>query len=115
MIPSDAADQRGDHALVPDHPPHLAPRHADRAQHPELTCPLEDGQHERVHDPEEADDHGEGEQHVEDVEDVVQAADLVVDELVARLRFRVGEVLQRALERRSCSLALTPPRICTNV
>ena len=51
-----AADQRGDHALVADHPAHLAPRHADRAQHPELARALEDRQHERVHDPEQADD-----------------------------------------------------------
>ena len=34
----------------------------DRAQHPELTRPLEDGEHERVHHPEEADDHGEREE-----------------------------------------------------
>ena len=72
-IPSDAADQRRDHALVADHPPHLAPRHPDRAQHPELARPLEHGQHERVDDPEQADDDGEREQHVEDVEDRAEA------------------------------------------
>ena len=54
--PERAADQRGDHALVADHPPHLAARHPDRAQHPELARPLEHRQHERVDDPEQADD-----------------------------------------------------------
>ena len=54
--PDHAADQRGDHALVADHPPHLPARHPDRAQHPELARALEHGEHERVHDPEQADD-----------------------------------------------------------
>ena len=57
--PERRADQRRDDALVADHPPHLAPRHADRAEHPELARPLEDRQDERVDDAEEADDHGE--------------------------------------------------------
>ena len=70
--PEDAADERRDHALVADHPPHLPARHPDRAQHPDLARPLEHRQHERVDDPEQADDHGQREQHVEDVEDRVQ-------------------------------------------
>ena len=43
-------------ALVPDHPPDLTAGHPDRPQHPDLARPLEDGEHERVDDPEEADD-----------------------------------------------------------
>ena len=71
--PERRADQRGDHALVPDHPPHLTPRHADRAEHAELARPLEDRQDERVDDPEQADHDREGEQHVEDVEHLLEA------------------------------------------
>src|SRR5918995_6133251 len=97
--PQRPADQGGDHALVPDHPPHLAPRHPDRAQHPELSRALEDCEHERVHDPEEADDHRQREQHVEDVQHLVERRDLVVDELVARLHLRVRELrAERVLE-----------------
>ena len=54
--PDERADQRGDHALVADHPPRLPARHPDRAQHPDLARALEHGQHERVDDPEQADD-----------------------------------------------------------
>jgi len=57
--PERGADQRRDDALVADHAPHLALRHADGAQHPQLARPLEHCQHERVHDAEEADDHRE--------------------------------------------------------
>ena len=79
--PERAADQRRDHALVTDHPPHLPAGHPDRAQHPDLTRPLEDRQDERVHDPEEADEDREREQDVEDVQHGAQPRDLVVDEL----------------------------------
>ena len=71
--PERAADQRRDHGLVADHPPHLTARHPDRAQHPELARPLEDGQDERVHDPEQADDDRQREQDVEEVQDRVEA------------------------------------------
>ena len=47
------ADQRRDDALVPDHVPHLAARHPDRAEHAELARALEHGEDERVHDAEE--------------------------------------------------------------
>ena len=70
------ADERRDDALVSDHAPHLATRHADGAKHPDLAGPLEDRQDERVHDPEEADDHGEREQDVEDVQDLLERPDL---------------------------------------
>ena len=112
--PERGADQRRDHALVPDHPAHLPPRHADRAQHPELARPLEDGEHERVDDPEEADEDRQREQHVEDVQDALERRDLVVDELVAGLRLGVREVLQRRLERRRVRVRLAA-LILTNV
>ena len=54
--------------FVADHPAGLAAGHADRAQHAEFACPFEDGEHERVDDPEEADDDREREQDVEEVE-----------------------------------------------
>ncbi len=98
-IPSAAADRRGDDALVSNHPPHLPAGHPDRAQHPDLTRPLEDGEDERVHDPEEAHEDREREQDVEDVEHRAEAGDLVVDELLARLHLGVGELLQRPVER----------------
>ena len=79
--PERAPDQRRDHALVPDHPPHLPASHADRTEHPEFARSLEDGEDERVHDPEEADHDREREEDVEDVQDVLQRADLGVDEL----------------------------------
>ena len=44
-------------------------RHADRAQHPDLARALEHRQDERVHDPEQAHDDRQREQHVEDVQD----------------------------------------------
>ena len=87
----EGADERGDHALVPDHPPRLPARQADRAQHPDLTRALEDGEHERVDDPEQTHDHRQRKQHVEDVQDRVEAGDLVVHELLPRLRLRVRE------------------------
>ena len=101
--PERAADQRGDHALVPDHAPHLPPGHADRAQHPELARALEHRQHERVHDPEQADDDREREQDVEQVQDRVEAGDLVVDELLLGLHLRVRERRRAAARARPCS------------
>src|SRR2546421_637159 len=62
------ADQCRDHALMSDLPPHLPPGHPDRTEHADLPCALEDREDERVHDPEQADDDRECEQHVEDVE-----------------------------------------------
>jgi hypothetical protein len=56
-------------AVMAHHPADLTPRHSDCAQHADLTGPFEDGQHKRVDDPEEADDDGQSEQHVKDVQD----------------------------------------------
>ena len=74
------------------HATHLTSCHADRAEHADLACSLEDRQDERVHDSEQAHDHGQREQDVEDVQHRAQPGDLVVDELLARrdLRIRVG-------------------------
>ena len=112
--PEHGADQRGDHALVPDHPPRLATRHADRAQHPDLARALEHRQDERVDDAEEADHDREREQHVEDVQHLLEAADLVVGELLARLRLGVRERLERLVEA-AVFASVTPPSIFTNV
>ena len=68
------ADQRGDDALVAHHPADLPARHADRAQRAELPRPLERRQHERVDDPEQGDDHGQRQQHVEDGQELVHAS-----------------------------------------
>ena len=101
--PEHGPDQRRDHALVADHPADLAPGHPDRAQHPQLARPLEDGQHERVDDAEEADDDGEREQDVEDVEDVVEEADLVVLELARASATSRSGSRRAPLERLACS------------
>ena len=50
-------DQRGDHTLVADHPPRLPAGHADRPQHADLAGALEDSEHQRVDDAEEAHEH----------------------------------------------------------
>ncbi len=92
--PERGTDQRRDHSLVPDHPPRLAARHADRAQHPDLAGALEHRQDERVHDPEQADDDREPEQDVEQDQELVQPGLLVLDELLLGLDLRVGEGLQ---------------------
>ena len=52
--PEHRADQRRDHALVADHPAHLAAVHAQRAQRAELARALEGREHERVDDAEQA-------------------------------------------------------------
>ena len=93
-IPSSGSDQRRDHALVPDHPPRLPSGQPDRPQHADLTRALVDRQHERVDDPEDADDDREREQDVEDVQHLLEAGDLIVGELLPRLRLRVRERLQ---------------------
>ena len=98
--PERRPDQRRDHALVPDHPPRLPSRHPDRAQHPQLPRPLEDGQRERVHHPEEADDHRQGEQDVEQEQELLDLLILLVDPLRARLDACVREALERALDGR---------------
>ena len=98
--PERRTDQRGDDALVPDHPPYLPAGHADRPQHPELACPLEDGEHERVDDAEQAHDHGEAEQGVEDLSATASiSAVRVVLELVAGLDDRGRERCEALLER----------------
>src|SRR5919197_1974543 len=99
--PEPRPDQRRDHALVPDHPPHLPPRHPDRSQHPELACPLEHREHERVHHPEQADDHGQGQQDVQELEQLVDAVRPVRHPVVARAQLHVREAGQRALQPRS--------------
>ena len=92
--PEGGAQQRGDDALVADHPPDLTAAHADRAQHAELAGALEDRQHERVDDPEQADHDRKRQQHVEEVEQRGQPLELVVDELRLVLELGVREAGQ---------------------
>ena len=87
--PEGAADQSGDDALLPDHPAHLPAGHADGPQHAELARSLEHREDERVHDAEEADDHRQAEQPVEDVQSEVDVLRLCLLELVCRLDLRV--------------------------
>ena len=103
--PERRADQRGDHRLVPDHPARLAPGHADRAQHPELARALEDGQDERVHDPEEADDDREPEQDVEQVESVFRPCSWVLMNCCSVWIFASGNECEHARSARRCSPA----------
>ena len=54
--PEGGADERGDDALVADHPARLPAGHPDRAEHPELPRALEHAEHERVDHAEQAHD-----------------------------------------------------------
>ena len=98
-------------ALVADHAPHLAARHADRAQHPELAGALEGREHERVDDAEQGDDHGQRQQHVEDGQQLVDAAGLLLDVGVLGEHLGVREGVDRPLQRRGAAVgALTNVR-----
>ena len=102
--PERRADEGGDDALLPDHPPHLAAGHADRPQHPQLARALEDREHERVDDAEQAHDHGQPEQRVEDLERLVEVARSGGLELVAGLDdCASGNADEAPLERARCS------------
>ena len=107
------ADQGRHDALVPDHPADLAPRHPDGTQHPELTSPLEHGQDERVDHPEQAHDHGEPEQRVEDVQELAHRREPALLELLARLHLRVGKSASARSE--AVFSAVTPPCMLTKV
>ena len=67
----DGAEDGQDHRLRADHGADLAPLHAHRAQQPDLVGALEDREHERVHDPDQGDDHGQAEQRVDQAEQLV--------------------------------------------
>ncbi len=73
-------------------------RHADRAQHAELARALEDGQHERVDDPEQADDDRQREQHVEQVQAACRSPAPGCLELALGLDLRVREARERAFQ-----------------
>ena len=106
-------DESGDDALVADHPSHLTPRHPNRAQHAELARALEHREDERVHDPEEADDDREREQHVEQVEQGVDSLFLVLLELRSRsATFASGKVFSAAVSL-AVFAAVAPPAIFT--
>ena len=86
-----------------DHPPHLAARHADRAQQAELARALVHRQRERVDDAEQRDDHRQRQQRVDSP---TQLVDLLVLLLLERARSsaarrsgsrsaRLGLLLQR--------------------
>src|SRR5919197_5278226 len=109
--PEPSPDQRRDHALVPDHPPDLAARHPDRPQHPELARPLEDREHERVHHPEQAHDHGQGQQHVEELEQLVDAVRAIRHPVVTRPELDVRETRQRLPQPRPRRVAGTAPHV----
>ena len=70
----DGAEDRQDHRFRADHGPDLAPLHADRAQQADLVGALEHRQHQRVDDPDEGDDHRQGEQGVDQAEQLVDLA-----------------------------------------
>ena len=89
--PDRRADERRDDALLADHPAHLAPRHPDRAQHPDLARALVDREHERVDHPEDAHEDREREHHVQERDELVEVGVLALDPLLARLELRVRD------------------------
>ena len=102
--PEQRADQRRDDGLEAHDALDLAPRHADRAQHPELARALEDRQRERVDDPEQRDDDRQRQQRVDEVQQLVDLARLLLLDLLAIVRLVVGEARrERAVDRRCAS------------
>ena len=69
------------------------------AQQPDLVGALEHRQHERVDDPDEGDDHGQGEQRVDEAEQLVDLCRLRRLELGPRLDLHVRIGGQRVLDR----------------
>ena len=66
------APEHGDQQrLPPDRPAELAAVHADGPQQPELPGPLVHRQRQRVGDADQGDDHGQGQQAVDQVEHLV--------------------------------------------
>ena len=68
------AEGREDHRLESQHRPDLPPGLTDRTQQAELGPSLVDRERERVRDAEQRDDDRQGEHHVDDVEQEVEAA-----------------------------------------
>ena len=99
--PDRGADQRRDDALLAHHPAHLAARHPDRAQHPDLACPLVDREDERVDHPEDAHEHRQREHHVEERDELADVGVLALDPLLAGLELRVGKARDRRFQLRA--------------
>ena len=91
------ADHRRDQRLVADHPADLRLRGADRAQHPDLARPLVDRQDEGVDDAEEADDHRQRQQHVDQRQQLVDPVLLLLLELLLVARLGLREAVREQL------------------
>ena len=100
-----AADDRGDDALVADHAPHLVRRGADGAQQAELARALVDRQEQAVGDSEQRDHDAHRQQRVEQVDDLVE----LVADVVAGTRRLVRTLSRR--ERRSAALIARLDRV----
>ena len=88
----DGPEDGQDHRLRADHGPHLAPFHAHGPQQADLAGALEHREHQRVDDAHQGDDDGQGEQGVDQAEQLVDAGDLGLFELGPGLHLhgRVG-------------------------
>ena len=98
--PERGPDQGRHDALVADHLARLLSSEAHRAQHPDLARALEHRQDERVHDSEQADDHGQREQDVQQTDNAVERFLEVRLEFLVRLDLRIREAGRRFVERR---------------
>ncbi len=67
----DGAEDGQDQRFGADHEPDLARFHADRPEQSDLPGPFEDRQHERVDNPDQGDDHRQGEEGVDEAEEGV--------------------------------------------
>ena len=85
---------------MPHHSADLTTRHADGAHHADLAGALEHGKHERIDHPEQADDDRQREQHIQQVQELVDRLLHLVLELITRLELRVGERAEVALQGR---------------
>ena len=80
------SEERDGHRLQPDDPTQLRSHHPHRPEQPDLPGPLEHRQGQGVDDAEDRDDDGQAEQCVQDVQQDVELALLVLDVLRLGLR-----------------------------
>ena len=113
--PDDGAEDGQDDRFGPDHRPDLAPLHADRPEQADLAGAFEHREHERVHDPDERDKHGQREQGVDQAEELVDAGRLGLLELSPGLDLHVrvggqgaGDGLVHARRCRWCAAGPRP-------
>ena len=88
--PDDRTEHGQDHRLGADHRPDLPAFHPDGPQQPDLVGSLEHREHERVHNADQRDEDGQGEQRVDQAQQLVHLVRLRLLELGPALHLDVG-------------------------